>query len=250
MTEKAIKEKLCQYSERFYAKPLKEAGFTSYRNDMLNWYKVYNGIICHFHIVSLLSQIPSLMLVWRFHPTYVPATLNIPAVWTNFRESGGWSFYTTEVHFQPATIVVGGQGCLPDFSTAGIEKLNKELFVQMENLQTREELYIFRRKEIISRCNDRKIPLSSITTPDFADEALIMKDKEMFAPCIKYIETIIPRAHHKSMQQSAFGRSPDLLKAQLGALRGEAVAQYFELLKERKAQFLKRYKLQDTEFEL
>lgn len=92
--------------------------------------------------------------------------------------------------------------------------------------------------------------LSSVTTPDFADEALVMQDSEMFAPCIDYIEAILPRAHHKSMQSSPFSRTPELLKAQLKALQGEDVDQYFAMLKERKASFLKRYKLKDEAFEL
>ena len=51
MKDSEIKAELRYYSERYYANPLAEAGFLNYRNDLLNWYQIYNGVICHFHIV-------------------------------------------------------------------------------------------------------------------------------------------------------------------------------------------------------
>ena len=50
-------------------------------------------------------------------------------------------------------------------------------------------------------------------------------------------------------EDSVVYRSPELLEAQLNSLKGRDADQYFELMKERKARFLKRYKLQD-DFEL
>ena len=50
-------------------------------------------------------------------------------------------------------------------------------------------------------------------------------------------------------EDSVVYRSPELLEAQLNSLKGRDADQYFALMKERKARFLKRYKLQD-DFEL
>ena len=50
-------------------------------------------------------------------------------------------------------------------------------------------------------------------------------------------------------EDSVVYRSPELLEAQLNSLKGRDADQYFELMKERKTRFLKRYKLQD-DFEL
>ena len=50
-------------------------------------------------------------------------------------------------------------------------------------------------------------------------------------------------------EDSVVYRSPELLEAQLNSLKGRDADQYFRLMKERKARFLKRYKLQD-DFEL
>ena len=115
----------------------------------------------------------------------------------------------------------------------------------MEQLQTRESLYESRRKRIFSWLENPVFQVYYATTPDFADEALMMGDTEMFADCIKHLEALIPRASILYPHESAFKRSPELLQAQLNALRGIEVEQYFALLKERKQLFLKRYKVQD-----
>ena len=248
MTEKAIKTELRLYSECYYAPLLEEAGFISYRNDMLNWYKLYNGIICHFHLLVTHSRFPLLMQAWWFHPTYVPAILNLPASWTNYDEIN--VLYANTAYFSSHTVERGCGVNIPNLPQIGAENLLRGLFPQIKRLQTREAVYKFRKEEILSWTKELKVELSSVTTPDFADEALVMQDSEMFAPCIDYIEAILPRAHHKSMQSSPFSRTPELLKAQLKALQGEDVDQYYAMLKERKASFLKRYKLKDEAFEL
>ena len=45
-------------------------------------------------------------------------------------------------------------------------------------------------------------------------------------------------------------RSAEYLEAQWKALQGIEVEQYMELMKERKEKFLKKYKLQDKDFDL
>lgn len=248
MTEKSIKEELRAYSERYCANELVKKGFTSYRDDLINWYKVYNGIICHVHLVSLTSQIPTMMMVWRIHPTYISARLNIPAVWMRLEESDIWFFDPTQVqvHLAPSTFVIGGGMNHPEQPETATDRLIHELFPQIERLQSREKLYEFSRNKIITKSKDPEIPLYNLTQPDFADEALIMEDSELFPDCIKNIEIEIPRADNKH----PFRRSPELLEAQLKALRGENVSQYLEMLKERKEKFLKQYKLHDDDYEL
>ena len=247
MKERDIKEELRIYSERCYAKPLLEAGFSSYRNDLLNWYKVYNGIICHFHILVGHSRFPMLMQAWWLHPTFVPANLNLPASWSNYQESN--ELYVTTALFMSHTVEPGCGINIPRLPQLGAERLYEELFPQVERLQSREALYDYRCKEIISWCENPKVILSNVTTPDFADEALMVGDSGMFAPCIKHVEVLLQRAQYNYSQQSPFSRSPELLGAQLNALKGIEVEKYKELLKERKKTFMKRYKLQD-DFEL
>ena len=244
MTEKAIKAELRIYSERYYANPLADAGFLNYRNDLLNWYKVNNGVICHFHILSLHSRLPMLTFVWLIHPTYVAASLSLPSSYTNYQES--MSFYSHRMLFQSHTVELGGGINIPNLPQRGAERLFEEFFPQIEPLQTREAVHKFWKSEIRNRAKNPMAPLYNLTKPDFADEVLIMKDEEMFSPCIECIKVRLSRAPFKE----PFIRSPELLKAQLKALQGEGVGQYFELLKERKSNFLKHHKLHDDAFEL
>ena len=248
MTEKAMKEELRGYSERYYAKPLEEAGFLSYRNDLLNWYRISNGVICHFHILSAHSRLPMTLFLWWIHPTYVATILNPPVSWTN--HDGTMKLYEHRIAFQAHIVEPGGGINIPNLPQRGAERLFDEFFPQIEPLQSREAVYQFWKNDILKRAKRPQVELSNITSPDFADQVLVMQDSEMFAPCIDYIEAILPRANHKYIQASPFSRSPELLKAQLKALQGEDVDQYFVMLKERKDKFLKRYKLQDEAFEL
>lgn len=247
MKEKDIKAELRIYSERCYAKPLAEAGFVSYRNDLLNWYKVYNGIICHFHILVAHSRLPMFMQVWWLHPTYVPANLNLPVSWANYQEIN--ELFANPVYFRSNTIEPGCGINIPRLPQLGAERLYEDFFPRLEQLQTREILYKHRREDIIFRCKRPKVILSDITIPDIADEAFVMGDTEMFAPCMEHLEALLTPAHQNYMEKNPFRRSPELLQAQLNALKGIEVEKYRELMKERKKTFMKRYKFQD-DFEL
>lgn len=243
MKEKEIKEELRIYSERCYAKPLQEAGFVSYRNDYLNWYKIYNGIICHFHLLVVHSRLPMLMQVWWFDPTFIPSILKLPAAYTNYQEIN--KLFEHRVLFSSHTVEPGCGIGIPRLPQLGAERLYEELFPQIEQLQTRKSVYESKRERIFSWLENPVFEVCNATTPDFADEALMIGDTDMFPDCIKHIEALIPLASIPYPHESVFKRSPELLQAQLNALKGIEVEQYVGRLKERKRFFLKRYKLQD-----
>lgn len=248
MTEKAIKEELRKYSERCYAQPLEAVGFVSYRDDLLNWYKVYNGMISHFHILVSHSRLPMMMLVWWFHPTYVPAELKLPVSWPNYCADN--EMHVNKLYFHSYTVEPGCGVNIPNLPRLGAERLDENFFPQMEQLQTREAFYKYQRENILARAKKPNVSLFNLTTPDFADQALMMQDTEMFEPCIKCIEIILGRLKNSYKPNDYFSSEAEFLKAQLKALQGEDVERYFELLKERKAGFLKKYKLRDDAFEL
>ena len=259
MNEQEIKEELRYYSERYYAKPLTEAGFLNVRNDLLNWYRICSGVICHFHIVSMNSSFPMLMPVWWFHPTYLPAILNPPAAWNRFPSH--MQFSEERALFETNTVELGHSMNVPALPRRGAECLEGQLFPQMRRLNTREAVYSARKERIFARWEesnakrwefpDDDTPLYVFITPDFADAALVMHDTEMFPHCIDCLEkNAIPASRRiPAKEDSIVYRGTELLEAQRKALKGCDVDQYFELMKERKAKFLKRYKLQD-DFEL
>lgn len=250
MKDSELREELRFYSEQHYMKPLTEAGFTNYRNDKLNWYQLYNGLICHLHIVSADSWLPMLMLIWWIQPTYLPAIMNPPIVLDRFEL---YMFFSANraIHLEN-TVEPGHYMNVPHLPQRGAEWLQERLFPQMQRLNTREAVYTARRDAITSQWKtlEPDVPKYNIVTPEFADAALIMNDTEMFPSCIDRLENInIPVTRRIGDDGTITDRSLELLEAQLKALNGVDTANYFELLKERKARFLKRYKLQD-DFEL
>ena len=247
MSEREIKEELKYYSARYYAKPLAEAGLLNYRNDLLNWYQIYNGVICHFHIVSAGSRFPMLRHIWWIQPTYLPAILNPPAFENKLDEYMEFSAFKSRYFHN--TVEAGHFLNFPNLPQRGAEVLHEQLFPQMLQLNTREAVYFAKRESITSDWEklNPDTPRYVLITPEFADAALVMNDVEMYSYCIDRLEKLaIPASlRFPPKENSIVYRSTKLLEAQLKALNGIEVEEYFELLKERKARFLKKYKLQD-----
>lgn len=255
MKDSEIKEELRYYSERYYAKPLTEAGFVNYRNNLLNWYHLRNGVICHFHIACADPVFTMLVLVWWIQPSYLPAILNPPALWNRFDEY--MCFSQTRSLYRANTVEPGHFMSVPMRPQRGVECLEEELFPQMRRLNTREAVYSARKEQIFAEWEksnterwefpDDNTPIYVFVTPEFADAALIMHDTEMFPYCIDCLEKLaIPASRRFPPKDgSIVYRSTELLEAQLKALKGHDLEPYLELLKERKRRFMKRYQLHD-----
>lgn len=240
-----VKAELQLYSEKFYAKSLEEAGFMNYRNDLLNWYKLYNGVICHFHLLATDCRYPNLILVWMFHPSYIPEILNIPASWRSFDAPYHWWRYGTTVYFRYYNYYMPGCGInAPDSLQLGAERLHEQLFPQIQQFDSREAVYLYHKDEIYSLPGYDQISL------DFVDEAIMMNDTEMYPRCVRLLEEqTIPHIrycleHNKSFSLSfVYEHTVEHLEAQLKALKGIEIKSYYAIMEERKAQFFKRYKL-------
>lgn len=247
MKEREIKEELRYYSAQYYAKSLTIAGFVNYRNDLLNWYKFYNGVICHFHIACFDPVFTMLLLAWWIQPSYLPAILNPPVLWKRFDEY--MRFSQERWLCMENTVEPGHFLNVPMLPRRGAERLEEELLPQIRQLNTREAVYYAKRDSITSEWETLApdTPRYNLVTPEFADAALIMNDTEMFPYCIERLEKLaIPSSRRFPPRDgSIVDRSTELLEAQLKALNGVEIERYFELMKMRKARFLKRYQLQD-----
>lgn len=253
MAQKELKEELRQISARYYAQPLRDAGFQNYRDDLLNWYKIYNGIICHYHVMLTFPySMSGICFEWWFHPTYIAATINMPLASTQFDEP--LQRYLSLAGSMGAAPLPGGEILVPKLPKRGAEYIYEELLPQVVKMQTREAVYENLRNLVVSRWKHTncEYPLSAEITSDFADQALMMHDTEMFPHCVQALEKReIPNViREKLSKTSMIWRSTELLEAQLKALKGIEVEAYMELLKERKEKFLKKYKLQDKDFDL
>ena len=253
MAQKELKEELRQISARYYAQPLRDAGFVNYRDDLRNWYKIYNGVICHFHILlSFPRRMESIEFVWWFHPTCISATLDLPLAWTQFDDP--LDRYATQFYLSSNLVECGSEIHVPNLPQRGAEHLYEAFFPQVESLQTREKVYENLRSRVLSlwEYENRRFPLFFYVTSDFADQALMMHDTEMFPYCVQALEEReIPNGIRERLSETSLvWRRTELLEAQLKALKGIEVERYMELLKERKEKFLKKYKLQDKDYDL
>ena len=253
MSQKELKEELQRISERYYAQPLRDAGFLNYRDDLLNWYKINNGVICHFHILlSFPRRMHDFRFIWWSHPTYLPARLDLPLASTQFDDP--LQRYEKLIPLLCNLVEPGAEIPVPKLPQRGAERLHEDFFPQMEKLQTREAVYADIRENVMMRWKfyDCKFPLFNYINSDFADQALMMHDTEMFPFCEQaLVEREIPNIiREKLSKTSLVWRSTEFLEAQLKALRGIEIERYMELLKERKAKFMKKYKMFDNDFEI
>ncbi len=225
----------------------------NYRDDLRNWYKIYNGVISHIHILlTFPRRMESIEFAWWFHPTYIPATLNLPLAWTQFDDPLG--HYATQFYLPSNLVECAAEIRVPNLPLRGAEYLYDVFFPQVEEMQTRELVYTRLRNREISlwEAEDHRYPLSNAITPDFADQALMMHDTEMLPYCVQALEEReIPNVVRERLSETSLvWRRTELLEAQRKALQGIEVEQYMELLKERKEKFLKKYKLQDMDYDL
>lgn len=258
MKDQEIKEEFRYYVEKYYMEPLEEAGFTHLKNDVLHWYFICNGVICHLHFISPDGRYFAILgMEWWMHPTYLPANLRIPVVMYKYQEPEPNEFEAETLFFKAHQVEAGHFLNIPALPRHGVEELEERLFPQVQKLKTREitreTLYAKRKEYALSLWQKSRdtMQLYEFVRPYFADQALMVRDTEMYPYCIDYLEKKeIPNMQYevirKYMERSVAGRSEELLKAQLNALKGIEVDHYFELLKERKAKFFKRYHLQDN----
>ena len=186
--------------------------------------------------------------------TFLPAIINSPVARNQFDENMEFSAYSSR--FFVHTVDPGHYLNVPKLPQRGAELLEEQLFPQLQRLNTREAVYAARREHVFSQWDenderepDFRAPRYVYVTPEFADVALVMNDVEMFPYCIERLDNLAIPARRRfplnPAKASIVDRSMEMLEAQRKALNGIEVEQYFEMMKERKARFFKKYKLQD-----
>lgn len=70
------KETIQYFSKVGYAEALTNAGFRSYRNEGLHWYRLQNDVLCQFHIMSVNGAWGSLIVFYGVHPLYMRVLLD------------------------------------------------------------------------------------------------------------------------------------------------------------------------------
>ena len=217
MSRKYYKDELKKISEAAYAPLLEKEGFQSYRNDLLNWFRIdlKAGIVQHFHLLLMSARWCSrIMYYFGIHPTYLIAPFN-PGF--DFNDFGG--VYSEEVltkNFSPVpthfTVPPWGAGInVPNTPMMGAEQLSEFFFPLFDEIKTREAAYalhIKRRGEVLEAYKNTPHPFVRVSA-DFIDEAIYYEDRSYYEVALKSMPRAIERA-----------KAAEILKASALAPRG------------------------------
>lgn len=262
MGRKYYKDELKKISEAAYAPLLEKAGFHSYQNDLLNWFRVdlKAGIVQHFHLLLMGTRwCCPIMYYYGIHPTYLIAPFN-PGF--DLNDFGGVyseeiltkSFCPIPTHF---TLPPWGAPInVPNTPLMGAERLSEYFFPIFDRIKTREAAYalhIKRREEVLEAYKNHPDTFIRVS-PDFIDEAIYFKDRSYYEIALKSIPHEIERSKwSETMKAPALAprgakrqaaaekkgcRSVEELELQIRTLQEGTEADYKKHLKQREQAYI------------
>lgn len=242
-------------SERYYSCPLQRAGFINCKDDLLNWYRIENGVIAHLHIISTSSRDGIIHILFGIHPTYLPVNL-VPGI-SHSHISGCFSkilfcgaiFFRYNCAVEPDVLFA-----LPNTPSRGADRMEAFLFPLMDRLSNRTAVYQWHKKRAqnLHRIRLQEYPeyqfINELST-DFTDEAIVEGDESVFAPCVDLVKHELASRqtirNRLSLRSISF-RPESLLRAQLQALQTKDFKSYLELIRQREQRFYRKYDLKDS----
>ena len=170
-------------AKMIYEDKLISAGFVSYNNEGLSWYKVLNGCILQsVYLYSLFPRAPFLMAEgYGCHPLFIPAPIPQKVVFNEFWEDE--IMQCALKGFQHSTYE-GTQVLCRNTEERGAEVLDTDIFPIFRKINTEEDAYRLHKKECIEgseACNRRNPgePIQTIGSEWLADEAIYFNDTEI-----------------------------------------------------------------------
>lgn len=173
-------------SERYYSPSLQRAGFINYKDDLINWYRIENGVIAHLHIISTSSRDGVIHILFGIHPTYLPVNL-APGI-SHSKISGCFSnilfcgaiFFRYNCAVEPDVLFA-----LPNTPSRGADRMEAVLFPLMDRLSNRSVVYQWHkvRAKNLHRIRLQEYPeyqFINELSADFADEAIVEGDESVF----------------------------------------------------------------------
>ena len=242
-------------SERYYSHPLQRAGFINHKDDLINWYRIENGVIAHLHIISTSSRDGVIHILFGIHPTYLPVNLapgishsKIYGCFSNILFCGA-IFFRYNCAVEPDVLYA-----LPNTPSRGADRMEAFLFPLMDRLSSRSTVYQWHkvRAQNLHRYRKQRYPeyqFINELSADFADEAIVEGDESVFASCIDLVKhELEPRQtirNRLSLKSISF-RPESLLRAQLQALQTKDFKLYLKLIWQREQEFYRKYDLKDS----
>ena len=178
------KGQLQHCARKIYAQRLRQAGFKSYHQEDLNWYRVINGqVLQSIYLFSTINAIPLIMSVgYGHHPLFIPAPMPQKIVFGDFGEDERMR-WIRKLNASYSTFD-GTLVMCQDTERHGAETLDEDVFPIFNIAVTEVELYKLHREICIEeikkyRKNGKLELLQIIGSEWLADEAIYFDDKEV-----------------------------------------------------------------------
>ena len=245
-----LKKDMQLYGKEIYTNDFLKAGFVSYNDENLCWYKVINHeVLCSVYIL-LSWRVPPLIpsLHYCAYPLYVPVA--VPESSVVERDVFRWvgNIQTAHLKLEYYGIRNPRNGDLAERffrdtdiqqSSArrrGAELLQEITFPEFEKIHNQEDCYALHRaywlKENIDDYERSGRTHNLIFPFAFIDEVICNEDEEMYPYCILRIQ--------KMFDTFLAEKYAPLWQMQLDALNGIRREEYLAYLEERKRKFVKK----------
>ena len=176
-------EQMKHCAKAIYEKRLLDAGFISYHNEGLSWYKVLNGsILQSVYLHSLFPRAPFLMEEgYGCHPLFIPAPIPQKVLFSELYEDEIMLRVRKEPRY---STYEGTQVMCRNTEERGAEVLDTDVFPVFRKVRTEEDAYKLHRErcmETIAWYNKRNPgePLQIIGSEWLADEAIYFNDVDL-----------------------------------------------------------------------
>ncbi len=238
-----LKKDMQLYGKEIYTNDFLKAGFVSYNDENLCWYKVINHeVLCSVYIL-LSWRVPPLIpsLHYCAYPLYVPVA--VPESSVVERDVFRWvgNIQTAHLKLEYYGIRNPRNGDLAERffrdtdiqqssdRRRGAELLQEIIFPEFEKIHNQEDCYALHRAYWCKKIDT----FNSLTFPSaFVDEVIYMEDKELYPYCILRVQG--------RLNFSPEHKYAPIWQMQLDALNGIRREEYLAYLEERKRKFVKK----------
>lgn len=187
------KTHLQQWARAVFSEKLKKAGFISYQNEDLSWYKVINGEVLLTVYLHTFSPVNPLVpaIGYGMHPLFIesplPQKVSVRG-WVDNEVMARIYFNTPKIQFDESTYVL-----CPNTPLRGAEKLDEVLFPLFSSVHTIRDAYLVYKSRYLEyaqttpKSYDWRVR-DILLTNDFIDMAIYLDDKEMYPICLHSLE--------------------------------------------------------------
>lgn len=231
------KEHLGRWAKFYFAEKLTAAGFVSYNQEFLSWYKVVNQeVLLTVYLYNSVSGLPAIPeLGYGYHPLYITAP--VPQ---SFSVRGyGWDDVLMNIvsFDRPAGKLFDAHTLVdhPATPEGGAEKLNEIVFPVFDQIHCAEDAYRLHTELFLNRLKEYQCKFPGqeyngrISCLDYIDELIYYGDPEMLQIF----------ARDTTVRGGLFGKNLHRVHAQYSAIFEGKREEYLEILEKRRQKNIK-----------